>query len=155
MQEALESYMDNTTFERPLLSGVAYAERVCHWERENFEGGQLWSIMHRSFESQPLPVQEEHAPVNVCCQTNHINALLNLLDMMTEKEDQDGVLQARGIEKAVLSAPFRLLGSNWIGVILTYPVYRSYLSPSMCMEKYMRAIAGFVFCCSFLQHSLV
>lgn len=60
------------------------------------------------------------------------------------QEDQDHVLKGRAFEKAVLSGPFRLLPSNRIGVIWTYPVYRSTLSPSMRLEEHTVATAGFV-----------
>lgn len=37
-------YAERTAFERPLTSGVAYAVRVTHGEREQFERQQGWAI---------------------------------------------------------------------------------------------------------------
>ncbi|KAI6669524.1 hypothetical protein NL676_004409 [Syzygium grande] len=71
-----------------------------------------------------------------------MDALLNSLCTRIRKEDQDHVLKGRAFEKAVLSGPFRLLPSNRIGVIWTYPVYRSTLSPSKRLEEHTVATAG-------------
>jgi len=60
------------------------------------------------------------------------------------QEDRHHVLKARAVEKAVLSAPFKLFPSNWTGVILIYPVYRSRFSPNVSLEESNRATAGFV-----------
>jgi hypothetical protein len=68
-------YAERTAFERPLTSGVAYAVRVTHAEREQFERQQGWSIkkMYSSKkQSSPSPgpgdaevrePAEEYAPV--------------------------------------------------------------------------------------------
>ena len=70
-------YTERTAFERPLTSGVAYAVRVLHSEREQFEKQQGWTIkrmdsieqtpVHKDEYSsevpEPSPVQEEYAPV--------------------------------------------------------------------------------------------
>lgn len=71
------SYTERTAFERPLTSGVAYAVRVLHSERGQFERKQGWMIKRMdNFEQAPAcddefnpeafessPVEEEYAPV--------------------------------------------------------------------------------------------
>lgn len=70
-------YTERTAFERPLTSGVAYAVRVLHSEREQFEKQQGWTIKQMDTQEQspgreddfaaetyaPSPVQDEYAPV--------------------------------------------------------------------------------------------
>lgn len=69
-------YTERTLFERPLTSWVAYAVKVPHSEREEFERKQGWSIKKMvkdeehptrgndsSFEDEPSPIKEEYAPV--------------------------------------------------------------------------------------------
>lgn len=77
MQITFASYAERTAFERPLTSGVAYAVKVLHHEREQFEKQQGWTIkkMYSSKKSQARndgaapeipetsPVAEEYAPV--------------------------------------------------------------------------------------------
>ncbi|KAF8009168.1 hypothetical protein BT93_J0223 [Corymbia citriodora subsp. variegata] len=145
MGEAFERHLDNTTFKQPLLSGVVYATRVGHCKIENTERGRLWNIMHVTPESEPSPIQEEYVPYKFGeDDIAYSGALLNSLGMMTGEEDQHHVLKARAVEKAVLSAPFRLFPSNRTGVILIYPVYRSKFSPSMSLEERSRATAGYI-----------
>ena len=74
-QTTFARYAERTAFERPLTSGVAYAVRVTHAEREQFERQQGWSIkkMYSSKkQSSPSPgpgdaevrePAEEYAPV--------------------------------------------------------------------------------------------
>ncbi|GMY18436.1 Histidine kinase 2 [Fagus crenata] len=64
-----------TAFERPLTSGVAYAVKVPHSEREQFEKQHGWTIKKMESEDQtlvqdyisenldPAPIQDEYAPV--------------------------------------------------------------------------------------------
>lgn len=86
MGEALESHLDNTTFKRPLLSGVVYAKQVGPCKNENFERGKQWRIMHVTPESEPLPVQEEYLPSKICRDgIAYKDTLLCSLDMMTGK----------------------------------------------------------------------
>jgi len=77
LQRTFARYTERTAFERPLTSGVAYAVRVLHSEREQFEKQQGWTIKRMdSFEQNPVhkddnapkalepsPIQEEYAPV--------------------------------------------------------------------------------------------
>ncbi|KAL3718664.1 hypothetical protein ACJRO7_003737 [Eucalyptus globulus] len=120
---------------------------MCLWERKVIWRGLVWKkMMPKTFKSRPpLLVQEDFAMV-AACQKNiaHEIALMNSLNIMAETIPhllfslytlyRDHVLKARIVEEAVLSSPFRLLGSNRTGVVLTYPVYRSNLSSSMCSE---------------------
>ena len=61
MQETFAEYTARTAFERPLLSGVAYAQRVMDSDRENFERQHGWTI--KTMERKPSPVRDEYAPV--------------------------------------------------------------------------------------------
>jgi len=61
MQETFAEYTARTAFERPLLSGVAYAQRVMDSDRENFERQHGWTI--KTMEREPSPVRDEYAPV--------------------------------------------------------------------------------------------
>lgn len=77
LQRTFARYTEKTSFERPLTSGVAYAVRVLHGEREQFEIQQRWTIKRMDNVEQtpvhedeydpadlePSPVQEEYAPV--------------------------------------------------------------------------------------------
>lgn len=61
MQETFAEYTARTAFERPLLSGVAYAQRVVNSERESFERQNGWTI--KTMEREPSPIRDEYAPV--------------------------------------------------------------------------------------------
>lgn len=77
-QETFAYYTDKTAFERPLLNGVAYAQRVVHAERGKFESQQGWTI--KTMKQEPSPVQDEYAPVIFSQETvSYIEAL----DMMS------------------------------------------------------------------------
>lgn len=93
-QQTFEDYTEKTAFERPLTSGVAYALRVLHSEREKFEKQQGWIIRKMDTEVQtlgqdlvpeklePAPVQTEYAPVIFAQKTvSHIVSI----DMMSGK----------------------------------------------------------------------
>ncbi|XP_010936875.1 probable histidine kinase 4 [Elaeis guineensis] len=138
-QETFADYTARTAFERPLLSGVAYAQRVVHSERELFESQQGWMI--KTMKREPSPVQDEYAPVIYSQETiSYIEAL----DMMSGEEDRENILRARATGKAVLTSPFRLLGSNHLGVVLTFPVYRSGLPADAMVEERVEATAGYL-----------
>lgn len=82
-------YTERTAFERPLTSGVAYAVRVLHSEREEFEKQQGWTIKRMdTFEHNPVhkdepsPIEEEYAPVIFAQDTvSHVISL----DMLSGK----------------------------------------------------------------------
>lgn len=77
-QETFAHYAARTAFERPLLNGVAYAQRVANSERDKFENEQGWII--KTMKRDPSPVQDEYAPVIFSQETvSYIEAL----DMMS------------------------------------------------------------------------
>ncbi|KAG6468969.1 hypothetical protein ZIOFF_073664 [Zingiber officinale] len=94
-QQIFAEYTGRTAFERPLMSGVAYALRVLHAEREEFEKKHGWRIKKMETEDQslvkddynpeeldPSPVQDEYAPVILSQETvSHIVSI----DMMSGK----------------------------------------------------------------------
>ena len=53
-------------------------------------------------------------------------------------------MRARATGKGVLTSPFRLLESNHLGVVLTFPVYYTDLPPDATPEERNRATAGLV-----------
>lgn len=78
MQETFAEYTARTAFERPLLSGVAYAQRVLDSDRENFERQHGWTI--KTMEREPSPVRDEYAPVIFSQETV---SYIESLDMMS------------------------------------------------------------------------
>lgn len=58
------------------------------------------------------------------------------------QEDRENILRARATGKAVLTSPFKLLGSHNLGVVLTFPVYKSKLPPNPTVEQRIEATAG-------------
>ncbi|KAG7016696.1 Histidine kinase 4 [Cucurbita argyrosperma subsp. argyrosperma] len=138
-QETFAEYTARTAFERPLLSGVAYAQRVIHSERDIFEKQHGWMI--RTMEKEPSPIRDEYAPVIFSQETV---SYIESLDMMSGEEDRENILRARATGKAVLTRPFRLLGSHHLGVVLTFPVYKSKLPSIPTEEERIEATAGYV-----------
>ncbi|XP_057811184.1 histidine kinase 3 isoform X2 [Salvia miltiorrhiza] len=154
-QRTFARYTEKTSFERPLTSGVAYAVRVLDAEREQFEIQQGWTIKRMDKDEQtpvhedeydpedlePSPVQEEYAPVIFAQETvAHVISV----DMLSGKEDRDNILRARESGKGVLTAPFRLLKTNRLGVILTFAVYRRDLPPNATPAERTQASAGYL-----------
>ncbi|KAJ4747639.1 Histidine kinase [Rhynchospora pubera] len=138
-QDTFAYYTAKTALERPLLNGVAYAQRVLRSEREAFERRQGWTI--KSFEGTTSPEKEEYAAVIYSQETvSYIEAL----DMMSGEEDHENILKARATGKAVLTNPFRLLGSNHLGVVLTFAVYRSGLPKDATLEQRIEATLGYL-----------
>ena len=177
MQETFAEYTARTAFERPLLSGVAYAQRVVHSERDIFEKQHGWMI--KTMKREPSPIRDEYAPVIFSQETvSYIESLdmmsgeveqnelaiqaymldesgmpicivfplsfgrFLLADMM--QEDRENILRARATGKAVLTSPFRLLGSHHLGVVLTFPVYKSKFPSIPTEEERIEATAGSV-----------
>ena len=68
-QTTFARYAERTAFERPLTSGVAYAVRITHAEREQFERQQGWSIKKmysskkQAGDAEVREPAEEYAPV--------------------------------------------------------------------------------------------
>ncbi|XP_072972160.1 probable histidine kinase 4 [Typha angustifolia] len=138
-QDTFAEYTAGTAFERPLLNGVAYAQRVVHAERENFENQQGWMI--KTMKREPSPVQDEYAPVIFSQETV---SYIESIDMMSGEEDRENIIKARTTGKAVLTRPFRLLKSNHLGVVLTFPVYRADLSGDATSQERVEATAGYL-----------
>ncbi|CAK9326778.1 unnamed protein product [Citrullus colocynthis] len=138
-QETFAEYTARTAFERPLLSGVAFAQRVVHFEREKFEKQHGWTI--KTMEREPSPIRDEYAPVIFSQETV---SYIESLDMMSGEEDRENILRSRETGKAVLTSPFRLLGSHHLGVVLTIPVYKTKLPANPTMDERTRATAGYL-----------
>lgn len=152
-QKTFEEYTERTAFERPLTSGVAYALRVRHSEREELEKLHGWTIKKMESEDQtlaqdyipanldPAPDQDEYAPVIFSQQTvSHIVSI----DMMSGKEDRENILRARASGKGVLTSPFKLLKSNHLGVVLTFAVYNTHLPPYATPVDRINATVGYI-----------
>ncbi|CAL4933024.1 unnamed protein product [Urochloa decumbens] len=152
-QKTFEDFTARTTFERPLMSGVAYALKVLHSEREQFEQQHGWKIKKMEAGDQslvhdynpeklePSPVQDEYAPVIFSQETvKHIISV----DMMSGKEDRDNILRSRATGKGALTAPFKLLKSNNLGVVLTFTVYKYDLPPNVTPEERIHATLGYL-----------
>lgn len=152
-QKTFGEYTERTAFERPLTSGVAYALRVPHSQREQFEKQHGWKIKKMETEDQtlvqdcilenldPAPVQDEYAPVIFSQETvSHIVSI----DMMSGKEDRENILRARASGKGVLTSPFKLLKSNHLGVVLTFAVYNTHLPPDATAEQFINSTVGYL-----------
>ncbi|CAN6465408.1 unnamed protein product [Victoria cruziana] len=138
-QKTFAEYTAGTAFERPLLSGVAYAQRVMHSERQSFERQQGWTI--KTMKRDTSPIQDEYAPAIFSQETI---SYIESLDMMSGQEDRENILRARATGKAVLTSPFKLLESNHLGVVLTFPVYRSSLPALATVEDRIAATVGYL-----------
>ncbi|CAK9133362.1 unnamed protein product [Ilex paraguariensis] len=152
-QKTFGEYTERTAFERPLTSGVAYALRVPHSKREQFEKQNGWTIKKMETEDQtvvqdyiqenldPAPVHDEYAPVIFSQETvSHIVSI----DMMSGKDDRENILRARASGKGVLTSPFKLLKSQNLGVVLTFAVYSTQLPPDATPEQRMNATLGYL-----------
>ncbi|CAM8896670.1 unnamed protein product [Rhodiola kirilowii] len=152
-QKTFGEYTERTAFERPLTSGVSYALRVTHSEREEFERLRGWTIKKMQNEDQtlvqdwttenldPAPIQEEYAPVIFSQETvSHIVSI----DMMSGKQDRDNILRARESGKGVLTSPFMLLKSGHLGVVLTFAVYNVELPHDATPEQRIAATVGYL-----------
>ncbi|CAN8266850.1 unnamed protein product [Cochlearia groenlandica] len=139
-QGTFAEYTARTAFERPLLSGVAYAEKVVNFERETFESQHNWVIKTMD-RGDPSPIRDEYAPVIF---SQDSVSYLESLDMMSGEEDRENILRARETGKAVLTSPFRLLASHHLGVVLTFPVYKSSLPENPTVEERIAATAGYL-----------
>ncbi|XVE78330.1 hypothetical protein DITRI_Ditri13aG0136100 [Diplodiscus trichospermus] len=152
-QKTFGEYTERTAFERPLTSGVAYALKVLHSEREQFEIEHGWTIKKMETEDQTLvqdcltedldtaSIKDEYAPVIFSQETvSHIVSI----DMMSGKEDRENILRARATGKGVLTSPFKLLKSNHLGVVLTFAVYNKDLPSDATPEQRTDATVGYL-----------
>lgn len=105
-QKTFSEYTERTAFERPLTSGVAYALKVLHSEREQFERKHGWTIKKHGWTTKEMdsrdqalvqdynagnldavPMQDEYAPVIFSQETvSHIISM----DMMSGKVGKIG-----------------------------------------------------------------
>ncbi|MBA0686421.1 hypothetical protein Goari_014026, partial [Gossypium aridum] len=152
-QKTFGEYTERTAFERPLTSGVAYALKVLHSEREQFEKQHGWTIKKMETEDQtlvqdcltenldPAPIKDEYAPVIFSQETvSHIVSI----DMMSGQQDLENILRARATGKGVLTSPFKLLKSNHLGVVLTFAIYNKDLPPDAIPEQRTEATVGYL-----------
>ncbi|XP_028803124.1 histidine kinase 2 [Neltuma alba] len=152
-QKTFGEYTERTAFERPLTSGVAYALKVLHSDREHFEKQNGWTIKKMETENEtlvqdcipenldPAPIQDEYAPVIFAQETvSHIVSI----DMMSGKEDRENILRARATGKGVLTSPFKLLKSNHLGVVLTFAVYNANFPPHATPKQRIEATVGYL-----------
>jgi histidine kinase 2/3/4 (cytokinin receptor) len=79
LQETFAEYTARTAFERPLLSGVAYAQRVVNSERDQFEK-QHGVVIKTMVEREASPIRDEYAPVIFAQETL---SYLESIDMMS------------------------------------------------------------------------
>ncbi|CAN6471808.1 unnamed protein product [Victoria cruziana] len=154
-QKIFAKYTEKTAFERPLTSGVAYAQKVLHAERKQFEKENGWSIKILDDKKQnPVgedkgfaelhessPVQEEYAPVVFAQGT--VTHLVSI-DLLSGKEDRQNILRASASGRGVLTAPFRLLKSRRLGVILTFAAYTKELPSSAMPRERIEATKGYI-----------
>lgn len=138
-QDVFAAYTARTSFERPLMSGVAYAPRVLHRDREEFERQQGWSIKHMNTKETQAP-QEEYAPTVFSQET--VSYLISL-DMMSGQHDRENILRARETGKGALTTPFRLVSSH-LGVVFTFAVYNRGLPPDATPQQRTEATAGYL-----------
>ncbi|XVF81484.1 hypothetical protein PTKIN_Ptkin15bG0159000 [Pterospermum kingtungense] len=152
-QKTFREYTERTAFERPLTHGVAYALKVLHSEREQFEKEHGWTIKKMETEDQtlvqdcltenldPASVKDEYAPVIFSQETvAHIISI----DMMSGKEDRENILRARATGKGVLTSPFKLLKFNHLGVVLTFAVYNKDLPPDATPQQRTESTVGYL-----------
>ena len=79
IQETFATYTERTAFERPLMSGVAYAERVLHANRASFEATHGWHIKEMFSKERQLDF-DEYAPTIMSQKTVFY---LTSIDMMS------------------------------------------------------------------------
>ncbi|KAM0831761.1 hypothetical protein ACQ4PT_065304 [Festuca glaucescens] len=158
-QATFARYAERTAFERPLTSGVAYAVRVTHAERDHFERQQGWSIkkMYSSNKkygpsgdaaaAEIREPAEEYAPV-IFAQDAYKNVIsFDMLSGVVREDftfdDRENIIRARESGKGVLTAPFKLLNSR-LGVILTYTVYNTELPANARPQERIQVAIGFM-----------
>ncbi|KAJ7294616.1 hypothetical protein O6H91_Y244600 [Diphasiastrum complanatum] len=139
-QDTFAVYAARTSFERPLMTGVAYAIRVLHSQREQFEREQGW-VIKKMHSNELQPAQDEYAPTVL---TQDTLSHLASLDLMSGEEDHENILRARASGKGALTSPFRLLESNHLGVVLTFTVYTTDLPPDASPEERINKTAGYM-----------
>lgn len=73
------------------------------------------------------------------------------------QEDSENVLRARESGTGVLTAPFRLLKTNRLGVILTFAIYKKDLPSNATPNERIKATDGYDFAinCKFNRKKLL
>lgn len=66
--------------------------------------------------------------------------------ILYKQEDRENVLRARASGKGVLTAPFRLIKTNRLGVILTFAVYKMDLPSNATPNERIQATLGYAIC---------
>lgn len=64
------------------------------------------------------------------------------MTIIVVQEDRENILRARASGKGVLTSPFKLLKSNFLGVVLTFTVYNTDLPPGATREQRIEATVG-------------
>lgn len=67
-----------------------------------------------------------------------------MFSLVFKQEDRDNVIRARASGKGVLTAPFRLLKTNFLGVILTFAVYKQDLPSNASPNERIEATDGYL-----------
>lgn len=70
---------------------------------------------------------------------------------MYQQEDRENVLRSRASGKGVLTAPFRLVKTNRLGVILTFAVYKADLPSNVTRNERIQATDGYASSLGFLN----
>ncbi|KAM0843061.1 hypothetical protein ACQ4PT_057952 [Festuca glaucescens] len=137
--------------ELSLMTGLVYAVRVTHAQREQFEHQQGWNIKKCSYKNSSLgpgdrttmeisELAEEYAPVifahDACKNAISMDALSNI-------HDRENVVRATESGKGVLTPPFELL-NNHIAVTLTYTLYKYDLPATARIEERRQAAVGYL-----------
>nr|ABJ74170.1 histidine kinase 1 [Lupinus albus] len=153
-QRTFARYTERTAFER-LLQVVCICCKGTPSEREQFEKQQGWTIkrmdtveekqVHKDDydpeKLEPSHIQEEYAPVIFAQDTlSHVISV----DTLSGKGDRENVVRARESGKGVLTAPFRLLKTNRLGVILTFAVYSRDLPSNATPNERIQATNGYL-----------
>ncbi|GJR52085.1 histidine kinase 3 [Tanacetum coccineum] len=81
---------------------------------------------YNHYELEPSPIQQEYAPVI----------------SLSYKENRENVMRAKELQKGVLTAPFELIKTNRLGVILTFAMYKRDLPSNSTPEKELKQLMG-------------
>lgn len=73
---------------------------------------------------------------------HHSEQFNKMFSLVFKQEDRENVLRARASGKGVLTAPFRLLKTNRLGVILTFAVYKRDLPSNATPNERIQATDG-------------
>ncbi|GJZ81130.1 histidine kinase 3 [Tanacetum coccineum] len=130
---------------------------VLHLEREYFEKQEGWTIKkttpadkdeYNLYELEPSPIQQEYALVISLSyklaqetQTAGREDKPPIANMFSD-ENRKNVMRVRELRKGVLTAPFELIKTNRLGVILTFAMYKRDLPSNATLEKELKQLMG-------------